>query len=124
MLQHLGNLRPLRRANLFEARPHLRPQPRTVTDIANVPRTASVVTNRLLFAIDLPRRPHAISPRVMRSHHKKLRNILEPRDAMQTVANDLSFRGKLSFVSQLLKVTTTATAEVRTRRFHSHGRRR
>ena len=43
---------------------------------------------------------------------------------MQAIANDLSLRSELSFVSELLKVTATTAAEVRTRRLNPHRRRR
>src|SRR6185369_9953052 len=43
---------------------------------------------------------------------------------MQAVANHLRLRGELRFVSELLKVTTTAATEVRTRRLDPYWRRR
>ena len=124
MLQLRRKLSSTQLLELARASPATPAQDRAIRDVANAPRTTLVVTNRLLLAIDLPRRAHAITPVIRRRRDDELRNTLETCDAMQTVANHLGLRCELCFVSELLKVTTTATTEVRTWRLNSHRRRR
>ena len=78
----------------------------------------------LKSVIDLPRRPHAITPLTRRRLHHDLRYILKTRDAVKTITNYLSLRSELSFVCELLKVAATATTKVRTWRLNPDRRRR
>src|SRR6185312_2981842 len=79
------------------------------------------VANLSGVGIDLPGCARAIKPLVNGRRYRNFSGRLQFRNPMQAVANNFNLRRELRFVSQLLKITTAATAEVRTWRFHSHG---
>ena len=106
---------PVGRPDVLQLLFQLRLQNGAISYIANDSRTTFVITNSAFLTIDLPRRAHAITPLAWRRHNRDLRNTLETLDAVKTITNYLSLGCELSFVCELLKVTATAKAKVRTR---------
>src|SRR6185295_2834001 len=95
----------------------------TLSDVADIARAAFVVSQPFFNAVVLPLRARAIVPLIRRGGDLKWRNIFNLRDSMQAVFDDLNFRVQLGLVSQLLKVTATTPAKVRTRRLDALRRR-
>src|SRR6185437_15423613 len=73
--------------------------------------------------IVLPLGTRAIVPLVGGCRNFKLRNVFDPGNAPQTIADNLNLRVELRVIAQLLEITTAAATKVRAWRFNSEWRR-
>jgi hypothetical protein len=98
----------------------LRPQYGAISHVANT-FVNRVRSSRPSAARDRSATSHACDSANLfrRRRDDDLRDILESRNAVQTVTNHFRLGDELCFVSKLLEVAATAATEVRTRRLDS-----
>ena len=96
---------------------------RAFGDITDAPRPTLVITEALHPGVVLPLGSRTIAPLVGRRCNLKCRNVFQSGESMEAVSDDFDFGIELSLIGHLLKITSTATAKVGTRRIDPEGRR-